>query len=166
MNLAFHMTAAKLHRAENEDAKEARDWLFRDSPIDWIREAINPKTEMTAERRAEADAVLTLSREAGVLLPHPDTIEFEHQLTQECFCVLYCISTGVTEKLLAAQIAAREHWGADWLPGDLPHYPVAFGLWKGDLTLKRAIAGALDRLTRDGTVAAVLARYLGKGAGV
>ena len=48
---------------------------------------------------------------------------------------------GVTEKLLADQIAAREHWRADWLPGDLPRYPVAFGLWKGDLTLKRALAG-------------------------
>ena len=67
----------------------------------------------------------------------------------------------VTEKLVADQMAAREGLIADWLPGDLPRYPVAFGLWKGDLTLKRALAGALDRLTRDGTVAAVLARYLG-----
>ena len=71
---------------------------------------------------------------------------------------------GVTEKLLADQIAAREHWGADWLPGDLPRYPVAFGLWKGDLTLKRAVAGALERRMRDGTVAGILARYLGRGS--
>jgi ABC-type amino acid transport substrate-binding protein len=71
---------------------------------------------------------------------------------------------GVTEKLLADQIAARERWAADWLPGDLPRYPVAFGVWKGDLTLKRALAGGLDRLARDGTVAAILARYVGKGA--
>jgi polar amino acid transport system substrate-binding protein/cystine transport system substrate-binding protein/membrane-bound lytic murein transglycosylase F len=71
---------------------------------------------------------------------------------------------GVTERLLADQIAARESWVADWLPGDLPHYPVAFGLWKGDLTLKRAIEGGLGRLERDGTVAAILARYVGKGA--
>jgi len=68
---------------------------------------------------------------------------------------------GVTEKLVADQIAAREGLITDWLPGDLPRYPVAFGLWKGDLTLKRALAGALDRLTRDGTVAAVLGRYRG-----
>jgi ABC-type amino acid transport substrate-binding protein len=67
----------------------------------------------------------------------------------------------VTEKLLADQIAARESLLAGWLPGELPRYPVAFGLWKGDLTLKRALAGALERLARDGTVAAVLARYLG-----
>jgi len=69
---------------------------------------------------------------------------------------------GVTEKLFADQIAAREAWVADWLPGDLPRYPVAFGLWKGDLTLKRAMAGGLARLERDGTLAAILARYLGR----
>jgi polar amino acid transport system substrate-binding protein/cystine transport system substrate-binding protein/membrane-bound lytic murein transglycosylase F len=72
---------------------------------------------------------------------------------------------GVTEKLVADQTAAHEGLIADWLPGDLPRYPVAFGLWKGDLTLKRALAGGVDRLVRDGTVAAVLGRYLGKGAG-
>jgi len=71
---------------------------------------------------------------------------------------------GVTEKLLADQIATREHWGADWLPGDLPRYPVAFGLWKGDLTLKRAVAGALERRARDGTVAGILAKYVGRGS--
>jgi len=70
----------------------------------------------------------------------------------------------VTEKLLADQIATRERWVADWLPGDQPRYPIAFGLWKGDLTLKRAMAGGLDRLARDGTVPAILARYVGHGA--
>ena len=70
---------------------------------------------------------------------------------------------GVTERLLAEEIATRESLVADWLPGDLPRYPVAFGLWKGDLTLKRALASGLDRRARDGTVAAILARYLGRG---
>jgi ABC-type amino acid transport substrate-binding protein len=69
---------------------------------------------------------------------------------------------GITEKLLADELAARERWAADWLPDDLPRYPVAFGLWKGDLTLKRALASGLDRLARDGTVAAILARYRGQ----
>jgi polar amino acid transport system substrate-binding protein/cystine transport system substrate-binding protein/membrane-bound lytic murein transglycosylase F len=69
---------------------------------------------------------------------------------------------GVTEKLVADQIAAREGLTADWLPGDLPRYPIAFGLWKGDLTLKRALAGGVERLARDGTVAAVLERYVGR----
>jgi ABC-type amino acid transport substrate-binding protein len=69
----------------------------------------------------------------------------------------------VTERLLAEQIAARERLVVDWLPGDLPRYPVAFGLWKGDLTLKRALGSGLDRLARDGTVAAILAKYVGHG---
>ncbi len=67
---------------------------------------------------------------------------------------------GVTERLIADQIAARERWAADWLPGNLPRYPIAFGLWKGDLTLKRALAAGLDELKRGGTVAAILGRYL------
>ncbi|HEY6258280.1 MAG TPA: transporter substrate-binding domain-containing protein [Xanthobacteraceae bacterium] len=71
---------------------------------------------------------------------------------------------GVTEKLNAERIAAREGLAVDWLSGDLPRYPVAFGLWKGDLTLKRAIADALERRTHDGTVAAILMRYLGKAS--
>jgi ABC-type amino acid transport substrate-binding protein len=70
---------------------------------------------------------------------------------------------GVTERLLAERIANRESLVADWLPGDLPRYPVAFGLWKGDLTLKRAIGSGLERLERDGTTAAILAKYLGRG---
>lgn len=71
-------------------------------------------------------------------------------------------AAGVTEKLNADGIAARESFAVDWFPGDLPRYPVAFGLWKGDLTLKRAVADALARRTRDGSVAAILSRYLGR----
>lgn len=70
-------------------------------------------------------------------------------------------AAGVTEKLNAELIASREGFAAEWLPGDLPRYPVAFGLWKGDLTLKRAVADALEQRTRDGTVSTILARYLG-----
>jgi ABC-type amino acid transport substrate-binding protein len=70
---------------------------------------------------------------------------------------------GVTERLLAERIANRESLVADWLPGDLPRYPVAFGLWKGDLTLKRAIGSGLERLERDGATAGILAKYLGRG---
>ena len=42
--------------------------------------------------------------------------------------------------------------------------PVALGLWKGDLTLKRAIADGLEKLRRDGEVARIIARYLGARA--
>ena len=50
----------------------------------------------------------------------------------------------VTEYLLAGQIAARESWRIEWAPAELARYPVVLGLWKGDLTLKRAIvAGSM-----------------------
>jgi ABC-type amino acid transport substrate-binding protein len=67
---------------------------------------------------------------------------------------------GITDKLTADGIAAREHWAVDWVAG-LPRMPIAFGLWKGDLTLKRAVAGGLERLEGNGTVATILTRYLG-----
>jgi energy-coupling factor transporter ATP-binding protein EcfA2 len=107
-NLAFHMTAAKLRRAEKEeDVEDAQRWLLRDDPIDWFREALQPKRQLTVEHQAGGDRMLALSREAGVLLGHTDAIEFEHQLTQECFCLLYCMSHGIDEKLLA-QAAQRQ----------------------------------------------------------
>jgi ABC-type amino acid transport substrate-binding protein len=68
---------------------------------------------------------------------------------------------GITERLLAEQIAAREGWSVAWAPSELPRYPVVLGLWKGDLTLKRAIVGGLEKLERDGEMAAIVGRYLG-----
>jgi polar amino acid transport system substrate-binding protein/cystine transport system substrate-binding protein/membrane-bound lytic murein transglycosylase F len=68
----------------------------------------------------------------------------------------------MTERLLAEQVAAREGWSVAWAPPELPRYPVVLGLWKGDLTLKRAIVGGLDKLERDGEMTAIVARYLGK----
>ena len=68
---------------------------------------------------------------------------------------------GITERLLAEQISAREGWSVAWAPPELPRYPIVLGLWKGDLTLKRAIVGGLDQLKRDGAMAAIVARYLG-----
>ena len=50
------------------------------------------------------------------------------------------------------------------MPAELPRYAVALGLWKGDLTLKRAIADGLEKLRRDGEVARIIARYLGARA--
>lgn len=72
---------------------------------------------------------------------------------------------GVTERLLAEEIAAREGFAVEWAPAALPRYQLALGLWKGDLTLKRAVAGALERLARNGDTAAIIARYLRGPAG-
>jgi ABC-type amino acid transport substrate-binding protein len=68
---------------------------------------------------------------------------------------------GITEWLLAGQLAAHEGWKVAWAPAELPRYPVAFGLWKGDLTLKRAIAEGVDNLHRNGEAASIIARYVG-----
>jgi polar amino acid transport system substrate-binding protein/cystine transport system substrate-binding protein/membrane-bound lytic murein transglycosylase F len=67
---------------------------------------------------------------------------------------------GVTEMLLAGSIASHEGWAVEWAPPELPRFPLALGLWKGDITLKRAIGDGLDRLQRNGEIARMLARYL------
>jgi len=72
---------------------------------------------------------------------------------------------GVTEMLLAGQIAAREGFRVDWAPAELPRFPVVFGLWKGDLTLKRAIVDGLAQLEKSGEMAKILARYRGERPG-
>jgi polar amino acid transport system substrate-binding protein/cystine transport system substrate-binding protein/membrane-bound lytic murein transglycosylase F len=68
----------------------------------------------------------------------------------------------VTEWLLAGQLAAREGFGVTWAAADLPRYPVALGLWKGDLTLKRAIADGMEELRRNGEMARIIKRYVGQ----
>jgi polar amino acid transport system substrate-binding protein/cystine transport system substrate-binding protein/membrane-bound lytic murein transglycosylase F len=68
-------------------------------------------------------------------------------------------AVAVTERLLAQSLSLPPGWQVRPLPGPLGHVPLVLGLWKGDLTLKRALAGAFDRLDRAGTIAAIRARY-------
>lgn len=65
----------------------------------------------------------------------------------------------VTEALVGRSIAGTNGWEVAWLPEPLHRDPVAFGLWKGDLTLKRALRAALDDLRDEGFVAALAERY-------
>jgi ABC-type amino acid transport substrate-binding protein len=67
---------------------------------------------------------------------------------------------GVTERLLAAELAAPLGWNVGWMPAALARYPVVLGLWKGDLTLKRAIVSAMARMQRSGELATMVARYI------
>ncbi len=89
----------------------------------------------------------------------PSVAEFVRGLRDGRFDV------GVTEMLLAGQIAVREGWSAQWAPAELPRFPVVFGLWKGDLTLKRAIVDALAQLEKNGEIARIMSRYRGDKAG-
>jgi polar amino acid transport system substrate-binding protein/cystine transport system substrate-binding protein/membrane-bound lytic murein transglycosylase F len=77
---------------------------------------------------------------------------------------------GTTEALLAGQVASENGWWVAFLPEELARYDLVFGLWKGDLTLKRKIVEAFDRMKSDGTLATILERYgaanLGQGGSV
>jgi polar amino acid transport system substrate-binding protein/cystine transport system substrate-binding protein/membrane-bound lytic murein transglycosylase F len=70
----------------------------------------------------------------------------------------------VTDRLLAGELATPHGWTVQWLPGELVRYPVVLGLWKGDLTLKRAISASLGRMQRDGALAAIIRRYTAAGS--
>lgn len=67
---------------------------------------------------------------------------------------------GITERLLAAQLAIPLGWTLGEMPAELGHYPVVLGLWKGDLTLKRAIVAEIGRMQRSGELATIMARYV------
>ena len=71
---------------------------------------------------------------------------------------------GVTERLLAVELAAPNGLAVGWMPHELVRYDLVFGLWKGDLTLKRAIVAAMRRLRHDGEMARIEARYVPSGS--
>lgn len=69
-------------------------------------------------------------------------------------------AAGVTEALTARTIAGDvEEWTVAWMPESLGRYDIAIGLWKGDLTLKRAIAAIVEDLRREGFLLALDAKY-------
>lgn len=69
------------------------------------------------------------------------------------------VDAGITEALLGASLADPKGWTVALMPPELVRYRLVFGLWKGDLTLKRSIVQALGQLEADGTLAAILGRY-------
>lgn len=66
---------------------------------------------------------------------------------------------GVTEALLAGELASENGWWVAFMPEELARHGVVLGLWKGDLTLKRGIDDAFRDLEADGTLAGILGRY-------
>lgn len=66
---------------------------------------------------------------------------------------------GVTEALQAAELASENGWWDGALPAPLARYDLVFGLWKGDLTLKKEIVKAFGDLQSDGTLETILRRY-------
>lgn len=65
----------------------------------------------------------------------------------------------VTEAVAARHLAGQHGWRVHWLTDQLETYPIVFGLWKGDITLKRAFESTLRRLEEDGTIDSLMDRY-------
>jgi polar amino acid transport system substrate-binding protein/cystine transport system substrate-binding protein/membrane-bound lytic murein transglycosylase F len=65
---------------------------------------------------------------------------------------------GITEGLAARELARKVGGTVSFLPG-LDRDALVFGLWKGDLTLKRAIRERLAQMERTGITAGIVARY-------
>ncbi len=69
------------------------------------------------------------------------------------------LDAGVTEAMLASRLAEEHGWAVAWAPPQLARYNMVFGLWKGDITLKRVIDRTFAELAADGTIAAIMSRY-------
>jgi polar amino acid transport system substrate-binding protein/cystine transport system substrate-binding protein/membrane-bound lytic murein transglycosylase F len=69
------------------------------------------------------------------------------------------IDAGVSEALTARQMAGILGAQVAWFPEPLARYPVAFGLWKGDLTLKRRLVEIIDALDREGLTRELAHQY-------
>ena len=69
------------------------------------------------------------------------------------------IDAAVTEGLAAAQLAETNGWTVQWLPPPFERLPLGLGLWRGDLTLGKAIAAAMRDLERDGSLEALQDKY-------
>jgi len=67
---------------------------------------------------------------------------------------------GITESFVAGTLNLGPDQRIFWLPDDrFPHYRMALGMWKGDQTLKTAIASALGELERSGAIDGIESRY-------
>jgi hypothetical protein len=58
-----------------------------------------------------------------------------------------------------AQIARTIDSQVAWLAQSRGRYPVAFGLWKGDLTLKRRLIDIIDTLGQEGVPRELAPKY-------
>lgn len=66
----------------------------------------------------------------------------------------------VTDGLRARQMAADRSWTVAWASeADRVGFPIGLGLWKGDLTLKRAVVSILEQLEDEGFFAALYEKY-------
>ena len=65
----------------------------------------------------------------------------------------------VTEALQARSLAGTHGFSAVHLTDESDRLPITLGLWKGDLTLKRAITSALEAMEEEGALDRIRERY-------
>lgn len=65
---------------------------------------------------------------------------------------------GVADTILAGSIRGDADWQLAWLDAE-DHDALGFALWKGDMTLSRAVEASLDAMRRDGRLDAIIASY-------
>jgi polar amino acid transport system substrate-binding protein/cystine transport system substrate-binding protein/membrane-bound lytic murein transglycosylase F len=65
----------------------------------------------------------------------------------------------VSDSIVVGNLVDELGGTGSWLPVAGGPSPVGFGMWKGDLTLERAIERSLQRLRQRGALAEILDRY-------
>ncbi|MFD1943427.1 substrate-binding periplasmic protein [Paradevosia shaoguanensis] len=100
-------------------------------------------------------ALSALLRQYGVAVSLvPNTAALEQAIASGT------VAAGITESLGARAIAGNHPgWTVAWLPPPSARYPLGYGLWKGDLTLKKRLQSILADMERDGFIRALETRY-------
>ncbi len=133
----------------------------------WVALSVTPLPDLAGKRVAVLPGVSGLDRVA--LSSYLRSAGATVSIARDRAAVAADLTSGaieaaVTESLLAATLAQGRELVTTELPEALGRYDVAFGLWKGDLTLKRAMTSAYAALEREGVVATIRGRYLGTSA--
>ncbi|MGD9739776.1 MAG: substrate-binding periplasmic protein [Bauldia sp.] len=68
-------------------------------------------------------------------------------------------TAGIAEALTAQTMGRTEDWTVAWIPEGPLRYALALGLWKGDLTLKRAVTAVLEDLREEGFLDGLAEKY-------
>lgn len=69
------------------------------------------------------------------------------------------LDAGISEVLTAQQLAGANDWSVQSMPDNLERYQLGIGLWRGDMTLLRAVEDALADLESEGFFDALAEKY-------
>lgn len=169
MGRDFDPAAARISRAQCAvlgggmiDTAQLRGFLdvsqgFAESGL--IAASLAPRPLAGARAMILVDALQGIDRVAFSSLLRAEGIGFTLQRDPQA--MLMALRQGEADILIfgSSDGALLDGLAQQALPTPFGAGQVVFGLWKGDLTLKRAINRSLDRLRRDGRLAQIIARY-------